>query len=575
VLPFDNLSGDPEQEYFSDGITDSIILNLSAFPDLQVKSRNSSFAFKQQIKSIGEISDELGVDYVVEGSIRKSGQRIRITVQLIEAQSGNQIWGKRYDAELADLFDLEEDLSRTIAATVTGQIESDLQRIALAKGAADQQAYDLLLSGTYHYRKFTGPDIVIAIDELNRCLELDPNNVLAHSWLYYCHSMNWMERWVEDYKPSLELARKHARKAFELGPEVSAALIAYAEQLIFRRENGKAMIYIDKALAINPNDPDALAMKSLNLTTQARYEEALQAAELGCQLDPYHHWCDWCLAEAQFFCGQYEKALETIAISTNAPGFIRIYTIAANLKLDRPGQARKELQEFLSAARNEMLAMPQSRDEWLAYTVDNAPYEDSRINEKLIEYLYEAGLEEVLSSQQSQNVHEDLPSILVLPFNNLSGDPEQEYFSDGITESIILRLSSFGGLDIKSRHASFAYKNSSRSMEEIAADLNVKYVVEGSVRKLGERIRITVGLGDIVSGNQLWGKRFDSQPDDCRYHQHQGRQGSPLDCAAKTGEGFKKLRLLYARLLSPRTVYRKRYQYRNRAAREMPGTRSR
>jgi TolB-like protein len=148
VLPFDNLSGDPEQEYFSDGITDSIILNLSMFPGLQVKSRNSSFAFKQQIKSLGEISQELKVDYVVEGSIRKSHDRIRITVQLIETANGNQVWGKRYDAGIEDLFELEEELSRTIATTVPGQIETDLQRIAIAKGAAHQQAYDLL------YREF-------------------------------------------------------------------------------------------------------------------------------------------------------------------------------------------------------------------------------------------------------------------------------------------------------------------------------------------------------------------------------------------------------------------------------------
>ncbi|MCP4188544.1 MAG: hypothetical protein GY763_13150, partial [Gammaproteobacteria bacterium] len=100
VLPFDNLSGDPDQEYFSDGITESIILHLSRFPDLKVKSRNSSFAFKQQIKSLGEISNELEVDYIVEGSIRKSNQRIRITVQLIEAANGNQVWGKRYDSEI-------------------------------------------------------------------------------------------------------------------------------------------------------------------------------------------------------------------------------------------------------------------------------------------------------------------------------------------------------------------------------------------------------------------------------------------------------------------------------------------
>ena len=186
---------------------------------MHVKSRNSSFAFKQQIKSIGEISKELEVDYIVEGSIRKSGERIRITAQLIEAASSNQIWGNRYDAELADLFDLEEDLSRTIAATVTGRIDSDLQRIAIAKGAAHQESYDLLLSGRYHVLRFNGPDTVIGIDKLNQCLAQDPDNVHAHALLYYGHCMNWLERWVEDHEASFELAANHARKALSLGPE--------------------------------------------------------------------------------------------------------------------------------------------------------------------------------------------------------------------------------------------------------------------------------------------------------------------------------------------------------------------
>ncbi len=229
VLPFDNLSGDPEQEYFSDGITDSIILNLSLFPGLQVKSRNSSFAFKQQIKSPGEISRELKVDYIVEGSIRKSHDRIRITVQLIEATSGNQVWGKRYDAEIEDLFDLEEELSRTIAATVTGQIEADLQRIAIAKGAAGQESYDLLLNGTYHTFRFNRQDTVIAIDRLNQCLAQDPDNVRAHVMLYTCHSMDYLERWTQDYRASFKLAEKHIRRALAIGSEFVLVHVLFAE----------------------------------------------------------------------------------------------------------------------------------------------------------------------------------------------------------------------------------------------------------------------------------------------------------------------------------------------------------
>jgi TolB-like protein len=212
-LPFDNLSGDPEQEYFSDGITDSIILNLSMFPGLHVKSRNSSFAFKQQIKSLGEISRELEVDYIVEGSIRKSQDRIRITVQLIEAANGNQVWGKRYDAGIDNLFDLEEDLSRSIAATVTGQIESDLQRIAVAKGAAGQESYDLLLSGVYHAIRFNRQDTLIGIEKLNQCLAQDPDNVRAHVYLYSCHSMSYLERWTEDYLASFTKAAEHIKRS--------------------------------------------------------------------------------------------------------------------------------------------------------------------------------------------------------------------------------------------------------------------------------------------------------------------------------------------------------------------------
>ena len=514
VLPFDNLSGDPEQEYFSDGITESIILNLSLFPDLSVKSRNSSFAFKQQIKSIGEISQELEVDYIVEGSIRKADKRIRITVQLIEAASGNQVWGKRYDADVADLFQLEEDLSRTIATTVTGRIESDLQRIAITKGAAHLESYDLLLGGMYHLRQFSGPGMLIAIDKLNQCLEVDPNNVRAHALLYYCHSMNWMERWVEDYEPSLELAGNHARKAISLGPEVATSQIAYGEYLIICRENDQAAKHIEKALAINPNDADALATKSLNLTALGRYEEALQISELGCRLDHYHHWCDWSLAESQFFCGQYEESLHTIAISKNAPGFIRLYTIGANIKLGRKDQARHALQEFLEQARNDMLAMPRNRAEWLQYTISNAPYQDTGINEQFIEYMVEAGLEENMAPQSAASDTSDQPSILVLPFSNLSGDPEQEYFSDGITASLILSLGLFNGMNIKSQNSSFAFKNSSSSSAEIAEALDADFLIEGSMRKSGSKIRLSVQLVESASDTQIWGKQYNAELED-------------------------------------------------------------
>jgi len=513
VLPFDNLSGDPEQEYFSDGITDSIILNLSLFPRLHVKSRNSSFAFKQQIKSLGEISRELEVNYLIEGSIRKSDQRIRITVQLIEAESGNQVWGKRYDSDLADLFTLEEDLSRTIAATVTGQIDSELQRIAIAKNAAHQESYDLLLSGRYHVLRFNGPDTVVGIDKLNQCLAQDPNNVQAHALLYYGHCMNWLERWVEDLEASFEIASEHARKALSLGPEDGFVQTAFGEYLIFCREFEKSMLHLDKALMINPNDADALATKSLCLVAQGESELALEVAKIGCRLDPYHPWCDWQLAEAQFFTGRYEDALHTIAVSKNAPGFIRIFNVAASIKLGKMEQARQALKEFVRTARQNMFTVPKSRDEWIAYTANNSPYQDRHLNVELIDYLVQAGLDEELAKTSPIDSPDQQPSLVVLPFENLSSDPEQEYFSNGITESVIQNLSSCSGLNVKSRHTSFAFKDSPLSIDEIARELEVQYIIDGSVRKRGDQVRIAAQLADTSSGNQIWGKRYDAELD--------------------------------------------------------------
>jgi TolB-like protein/Tfp pilus assembly protein PilF len=511
VLPFDNLSGDPEQEYFSDGITDSIILNLSLFPGLNVKSRNSSFAFKQQIKSPGEISSELEVDYLVEGSIRKTVERIRVTVQLVDAKSGNQVWGKRYDAEIENLFDLEEELSRTIATTVTGQIESDLRRIAVAKGAAHQQSYDLLLQGIYHCKKSTASDMVIAIEKLHQCLELDSSNALAHATLYACHEMNWIDRWVSDFEASRKLCKEHASKALALNSELGQVQVVFAEYLIFNREFGEVEAHLNRALEINPNDSEAIAVVALNLSCQGKFEAALEQARLALQLDPYHTWARWILSESQFFCGLYEEVLDTIADTGNPPGFVQVYKIAANVRLGRMEVARETLKSFVQHCRSNMASMPQNIDEWLSYSRDNAPFADPGINREIIDYLVQAGLEEELGPRTVSSEH---PSILILPFSNLSGDPEQEYFSNGITESIILTLSSSWGLTVKSRHTSFAYQNSTQSIREIGDELGVPYVVEGSIRKHHDQVRITVQLGESSSGNQIWGKRYDKPLDE-------------------------------------------------------------
>lgn len=514
VLPFDNLSGDPEQEYFSDGITDSIILNLSLFPGLRVKSRNSSFAFKQQIKSLGEISKELEVDYIVEGSIRKSAERIRITVQLIEAASGNHVWGKRYDADIEDLFDLEEDLSRSIAATVTGKIESELQRIAIEKGATDQHAYDLLLAGRYYYNLGTQASTATAIELLNKCIGQDPDNARAHALLSNCHGMTVLDRWTEDIVSSKQLAAEHMRKAVEIAPDLNFVRVAYADFLSFQSRYEEAESQLQRVLERNPNNTEAITMRAVNLSNQGKSEAALEQAELVLKLDPYHPWVRWIKSESLFLCGRYEDCLDTIASIEDAPGFIRIYKVAANVELGRMEDSQKSMVEFQQFSRDNMLSLPISIEDWRDYYRDNAPFADPAVNDRVIDLLVEAGLEDELGLQIVPGDVDSIPSIAVLPFENMSGDPEQEYFSDGITTSIIVSLGLFDGLTVKSQNSSFAFKDSGKSSEDIAETLKVTYLVEGSIRKSASNVRVSVQLIESASGNQVWGKHYDAELED-------------------------------------------------------------
>jgi TolB-like protein/DNA-binding SARP family transcriptional activator len=514
VLPFDNLSGDPEQEYFSDGITDSIIMNLALFPDLIVKSRNSSFAFKEQIKSLGEISRELGVDYLVEGSVRRSAGRIRVNVQLIDAASGNQVWGQRYDSDLDDLFELEENLSRSIAATVTGRIESELQRIAIAKGAADQQAYDLLLAGMYHVSRYNCADNDTAIEMFERCLALDPDNVRAHVGLYICYSMGYLGRWIENRKNAFDKAREYIRRATQLDPEDRAAQVFLAEMLSFSGKLDEARRQIDKVLTVNPSDTDALAVLATIHSFLCDGESALKTAEHALKLDPFHPWAEWELAVGRYYCDDYEGTVDALSTMRAAPGFINLYKVAALVRLERIDEARTALKEFMRECESGMKEIPRDIDEWIAYTRENYPFVDAQRNRDLVDTMVQAGLEEMLPGKGVQADAASLPSILVLPFTNLSGDPEQEYFSDGITSSLILGLGMFRGLRVKSQNSSFAYRDSNRPSIDIAAELGVDFLIEGSMRKSGSKIRLAVQLVDAESDTQIWGKQYDAELED-------------------------------------------------------------
>jgi TolB-like protein/predicted Zn-dependent protease len=513
VLPFDNLSGDPQQEYFSDGITESIIDNLSLFPGMSVKSRNSSFAYKQQIKSAGEISKELDVNYIVEGSIRRSTNRVRVTVQLVEAEKGNQVWSQRFDSELEDIFELEEELSRIIVGHVTGRIESNLQQIAIAKSAHDQQAYDYLLEGLYHVHLFTAENSAIALEKLTKCIDRDPNSVHAHALLASNHIMIWLERWSPDFSKSFKLAEDHATKAIELAPNNSLALTAYAELMIFSRKYATAQTTISKLLKINPGNPEALAQNALLLNMTGELDAALENAKKCMHFDPHHSWGHWQVAEALLNSEQYDEAIDAAMGANTSPSYLQAIISICHMKSGRVEKAQSAAEKFLSEAKESMKSFPQSSNEWQSYWRNNMPYKDMSINDAQFELLEQAGLCDQHPEISIDNLSA-YPTIAVLPFKNLSNDPEQEYFSDGISESIIQGLSMYKGLIVKSSQSSFAFRQHNDAIHDVAEKLKVKYIVDGSVRKVGNKVRLAAQLIDSESGNQLWGKHYDADLED-------------------------------------------------------------
>ncbi len=302
VLPFDNMSGDPEQEYFADGLTEDIITELSRFQTFFVIARNSSFAYKGKGMTVTDIGRELGVFYVLEGSVRKVGDRVRITAQLIEAASGNHVWAERYDRELADVFEVQDDVTKCIVAAIPGRLlEADFDRIK-RKRLENMAAYDYTLRGKIHHHRGTKEDNAEALRLLGKAIELDPEFAEAYAWqsctLGQAQARDFGDNKEELFARELETAEKGllldennitcqwnmcelhmewANRAYgDLSPIADlGARLERAEQ------------HHEKAFALNPNDPRIVAQKGELLTWQGNPDQGAEWARLAMRLDPY------------------------------------------------------------------------------------------------------------------------------------------------------------------------------------------------------------------------------------------------------------------------------------------------
>ena len=361
VLPFVNLSGDPEQDYFSDGISEDIITALSKLRWFFVIARNSSFTYKGKAVHMKQIADELGVRYVVEGSVRKGGERVRITVQLNDVATGSHIWAERYDRDIADVFAVQDEITEAIVAAIEPQLYAAENFRAQRKPPDSMDAWDLVMRGLSHYWRLTRQDNVVAQALLEKATAIDPNygqalGVLAASHTFSAH-MGWA-----DMATAVPIAERAALAAIRADSEDPWAHYALGNVYLFTRRFDDSLAEFELALRLNPNFSLAQGYYGLTLSYCGRWQEGDLAASRALRLsprDPFAALYYGIAAYSQFNGHNYEEAMrlarDAIRQRNDFVGGHRVLTSAAGMA-GRADIATAALQELRRAQPNISLA---------------------------------------------------------------------------------------------------------------------------------------------------------------------------------------------------------------------------
>jgi adenylate cyclase len=386
VLPFQNMSGDPEQEFFSDGMTEDIITDLSKVSALFVIARNSSFSYKGRAVKVQEIGRDLGVRFVLEGSVRKAGNRVRITAQLIDAGNGGHLWAERFDRDLTDIFatqdEVVEKIVGTLAVTLTRGEEQRLRR----RDTDNVDAYECWLRARSLLGRGTRDSIAQAKAMHRRAIEIDQNFAAPHAGLALAAISDYASGWSPDPAQSLDEAERWARRAVELNDQAPVSHMALAAVLLWRRDYEGALAESSRMMALDSNFAQGYGASGLGLTYAGRAAEALEPIAMAMRLDP--HYPDMLLhflAQANFSLGKYEIAaqqlLERIARNPGTDAS-RMFLASCYGHLGRAEEARAAWAELLKV----------NPDFSVAQRARVLPYKDPADFQRIVDGLAKAGL---------------------------------------------------------------------------------------------------------------------------------------------------------------------------------------
>jgi adenylate cyclase len=504
VLPFDNLSGDPEQEYIADGITENITTALSKIPEMFVIARTSTFAYKGKAAKLHQVAEDLGVRYVLEGSIQKADDRIRVTAQLIDALAGQHLWSEKYDKEVKDFFQIQDEITHKIAVELQVKLTHG-EQARKWYGTMNFEAWGYTAKGVGIFENYTRANNEKARELFEKALKIDPDSAFAWVMLAWTHFIDVRLAFTKTPSESIKKAIQFAKKAQAIDDTIPDVHNLLGSIYLIQRQHEKAIAEGQKSIELDPNSALSYALYSQTMYYAGDPDEAIASAEEAIRLCPNcPAWYLIPLGRAYRLAGRYQDALEVFEklLERAQKGEYPLYIPHQHLAItySMMGQSEKaqihlaETQKFNSKYS-------------LEYFRKISFFKDPADLERHLNALRKAGL-----TDEPLLPLPDKPSIAVLPFVNMSGDPEQEYFSDGITEEIITALSKTPKLFVIARTSSFKYKNKEVDVRTVGRELGVRYVLEGSVRKAEDRVRITAQLVDAQTGNHLWAERYDRDP---------------------------------------------------------------
>jgi TolB-like protein len=388
------MSGDAEQQYFSDGITEDIITELSRFRTLFVIARNSSFQYRDKAIDVKRVGRELGVQYVVEGSVRRVGSRVRITAQLIDAKTGNHLWAQRYDRDMEDIFAVQEEVAQSVAATVSGRVEAAGRDQALRLSSSALKAYDLVLRAKALMLTYTKANNEQARVCAENAVALDPSNARAYAQLAWCQWLNCMACWTEDREEALAKAYEFAQRAVDLDESDSFTRWQLGLVHLFRREYDEARLELEKAIEMNPNDSEARGIYGLFLSAVGKADVAIEQFDIAKRHNPFDFtWTPWVKGIAYFTAHRYEEAIAVLKeVRDPIINEVRGWLLASYAHAGLLTEARAMLEEFLRVAEHDMAVFPGRRlKNWESYWHGAMEYRDQKDFDHLFAALRKAG----------------------------------------------------------------------------------------------------------------------------------------------------------------------------------------